>query len=78
MTHTDDWQGLAEVLVCPEEAGESVCLSLPGTMVAVPGEQTQLVSDFKEQTRPNEISLTRLCTETAWMQQIAQIYMDVH
>ncbi len=50
MTHLGARQGLAEVLVCPEEAEEVLYLS---SMAAVSGEQ--LVSHFKKQTKPNKL-----------------------
>ncbi len=38
MTHLGNRQGPAEVLVCPEEVEEGVCLSLLEVMAAASGE----------------------------------------
>lgn len=63
MTHSGNRQGLAEVLLCPEEAVEGVCLSLPELMAAASGEQKHQRFDFKR-TNTNKISLTCLRSGT--------------
>lgn len=51
MTYLGNLQGLAEVLLCPEEAEESMCLSSPEVTAAASGDQKSLVSDFRGQTQ---------------------------
>lgn len=69
MTHLGNRQGLEEVLLCPGEAEEGMCLLLSEIRAAASGEQKHLASDFLKKnmqtnkqtdTAPNKISLTCL------------------
>lgn len=55
------WQKFWYVLRKLERACVYLCLKQWSLHL----ENKQLLSDFKEQTRPDKMSLTRLCTETA-------------
>lgn len=46
MTHLGNRQGLEEVLLCPGEAEEGMCLLLSEIRAAASGKQKHLASDF--------------------------------
>lgn len=61
MTHLGNRQGLAGVLLCPEEVEEGGCLSLPEITVAASGEQKHHRFGCRFQrtnTGPNKIPLS--------------------
>lgn len=57
-THLGNRQGCAEVLLCPGEAEEGVCLSLPEVMAAASGKQKHHKFGFRfkrTNTGPNKV-----------------------
>lgn len=67
MTHLGNRQGPAEVLLCPEEAKEGVCLSLPVIMAAASREQKHHRLDFKR----TEIRTKQNLTDMSQIQAMA-------
>lgn len=58
MTHLGNRQGCAEALLCPGEAEEGVCLSLPEVMAAASGKQIHHKFGFRfkrTNTGPNKV-----------------------
>lgn len=56
MTHLGNWQGLAEVLSCPEEAETGVCLFFPEVTNVNPGKDkyNSFVLDRKKNIDSNK------------------------